>query len=97
MTINVDELVRDLVRLIHSQQAGANVADLVWLGQAAMRELDKRVYELSRAAPAETVPAFEHGAYVLADGELLIALVTDRGGFGFRVAPGDWGWVTRPA
>jgi hypothetical protein len=42
-------------------------------------------------------PTFEHGAYVLPDGALLLAPMTDRGGFCFRVEPGGSGWVKRPA
>jgi hypothetical protein len=97
MVINVDELVRDVVRMIHSRQAGANVADLVWLGPAALSELDAHARDLSQAAPTDRLPAFEHGAYVLAGGWLLIAVVTNRGGFCFRIEPGGWGWSNRPS
>jgi hypothetical protein len=94
---DANDLLREVVRIIHGQPEGANVAADVWLGPAALRELDAEVHKLSQSAPADTVPSFEHGAYVLPGGELLLALVTDRGGFAFRVGPGDWGWTTRPA
>jgi hypothetical protein len=82
--------------LARGQGPLVNVADLVWLGEQTMRDLDSHVRRLSQQAPADGVPAFDHGAYVLPDGALLLAL-TNRGGFCFRVEAGGWGWVKRSA
>jgi hypothetical protein len=97
MSLCARDMLRDLVLFIHGQSTAANVVEFVWLGPAALQELDGNVRQLSEAEPAETVPTFDHGAYVLPDGWLLVALVTERGGFCFRVPPGDWGWARRPA
>ena len=97
MCVHCPDLLQDLVRYMHQQAAGASVADLVWLGREAMADLDTQVAQLATAAPADAVPTFQHGAFVMADGWLVLALVTERGGFAFRVAPGGWGWARRPA
>jgi hypothetical protein len=97
MAVHRDDFLRDIVRFMRGQPAAGNVADLVWLGEDALRELDAHVAQLAREAPAEAVPTFEHAAFVSADGWLLLTLVTERGGFAFRVAPGGWGWAHRPA
>jgi hypothetical protein len=94
---NALDMLRTVVGMAHGQGPLSNVADLVWLGPEAMRELDSEVRTLSEVAPADAVPTFEHAAYVLPDGALLLALFTDRGGFCFRAEPGGWGWVARPA
>jgi hypothetical protein len=90
-------MFRTVIGMAHGQGPLADVADLVWLGEQAMRELDAHVRQLSEEAPADRVPTFEHGAYVLPDGALLLALITNRGGFCFRVEAGGWGWAVRPA
>jgi hypothetical protein len=97
MEFDALDMFRTVIGIAHGQGPLANVADQVWLGEQAMRELDAHVRQLSEEAPADRVPTFEHGAYLLPDGALLLALMTNRGGFCFRVAPGDWGWVTKPA
>jgi hypothetical protein len=97
MAVHEDLLLADLVRYIHQQPAGADVVDLVWLGREAIGDLDAHVAQLATAAPADRVPTFEYGAFVTADGWLVLVLVTERGGFAFRVPPGGWGWTTRPA
>jgi hypothetical protein len=90
-------MFRTVIGLAHGQGPLVNVADQVWLGEQAMRELDIHVRQLSEAAPADRVPTFEHGAYVLPDGALLLALMTNRGGFCFRVEAGGWGWTAPPS
>lgn len=90
-------MFRTVIGLAHGQGPLANVADQVWLGEEAMCDLDTHVRQLSEQAPADRVPTFEHGAYVLPDGALLLALMTNRGGFCFRVEAGGWGWAGRPA
>jgi hypothetical protein len=97
MAIHEDGLLVDLVRYLHQQPAGTNVVDLVWLGREALADLDAHVAQLATSAPADRVPTFENGAFVMADGWLMLALITERGGFAFRVPPGGWGWVRLPA
>jgi hypothetical protein len=97
MPLYFDDMARELVTFTHQQPADANVADLVWLGPCGLRELDAHVATLAREAPADVTPAFEHAAFVLPDGWLFLCLITERGAFAFRVRPGDWGWVQRPA
>lgn len=97
MDFDALDMLRAVVGAAHRLGPLANVADLVWLGPEAMRELDCEVRKLSERAPADRVPTFEHGAYVLPDGALLLALMTNRGGFCFRVEAGGWGWAGRPA
>jgi hypothetical protein len=94
---NALDMLRAVVGAAHGLGPLANVADLVWLGCDAMRELDLEVRKLSEQAPADAIPMFEHAAYVLPDGALLLALITERGGFCFRAEPGGWGWTTRPS
>lgn len=95
MAVYQDLLLADLVRFIHQQPSDANVVDLVWLGREAIADLDAQVRQLAKTAPADRVPTFEHGAFVSTEGWLLLALVTERGGFAFRVPPGGWGWARR--
>lgn len=97
MAVHEDLLLADLVRYMHRQPPGANVADLVWLGREAMADLDAQVAQLATVAPADRVPTFEHAAFVMADGWLILALVTERGGFAFRIPPDGWGWARKPA
>jgi hypothetical protein len=97
MAVHEDLLLADLVRFMHRQPEGSNVVDLVWLGREALADLDAHVAQLAKTAPADRVPTFEHGAFVKEAGWLILALVTERGGFAFRVAPGGWGWALRPA
>jgi hypothetical protein len=97
MEFDALNMFRTVIGIAHGQGPLANVADQVWLGEQAMRDLDAQVRQLSEKAPADRVPTFEHGAYLLPDGALLLALMTNRGGFCFRVEAGGWGWVVPPA
>jgi hypothetical protein len=71
----------------------------IWSGWGAKCSptLTHKVAQLAEAATADRLPTFEHGAFVMADGWLVLALVTERGGFAFRVPSGGWGWMQRLA
>jgi hypothetical protein len=74
----------------------ANVADQVWIDHAALCRLDRCVCELvaRHAGPQD----FQHAAYVLDDGGLVVFGWSLVGGyFGFRVERAAWGWALRPS
>lgn len=73
-----------------------NVADHVRIGAEGLRLIDKHVRELVARHPGRQ--DFTHAAYVLDDGALVVAGWSPQAGsFAFRLEPGAWQWVRRPA
>lgn len=97
MFLDAVEMLRAMTELTHAQNSAASVTDFVWIGARASRVMDAHVYSLLRRPASEHGPIFEPGTFVLPEGWLLIALITDRGAFVFRVEPGGWGWIAQPA
>ena len=72
-----------------------DLGDLVWLGDAALRELDEQAERLAAtfASRRQRKAEFRHAAYVQGDGSLVVVGQMAQGAFVFTVATGAWGWI----